>query len=212
MGVTGVLGARRKAQKEHLGVEKGGTEMEQSCVLHTCAVCVQQKQETEAEEWSDSAHPLFCSGSRCPGEKLRWEVGILGLLYCLWCEHLPTLTRTLGCKGHCFHSFRYKPVASPGVSKTNTIVPNSVQGKYKLCWPSWEVDIPQHVLPKASSRVILMTLGFCFMPCMEPNILDRESPLTKRTLRRNSSQFCTLTRSSQRASAESTYKLEFWLE
>lgn len=83
MGVTGVLGARRKAQKEHLGVEKGGTEMEQSCVLHTCAVCVQQKQETEAEEWSDSAHPLFCSGSRCPGEKLRWEVGILGLLYCL---------------------------------------------------------------------------------------------------------------------------------
>ena len=43
------------------------------------------------------------------------------------------------------------------------------------------------VLPKASSRVILIILAFCFMPSVEPNTLERSSPLNKRALKRNSS-------------------------
>ena len=43
------------------------------------------------------------------------------------------------------------------------------------------------VLSKASSRVLLIILAFCFMPSVEPNTLERSSSLNKRALKRNSS-------------------------
>lgn len=49
--------------------------------IHVLYVFSKSRRELEAEECSDSAHPLLCSGSRPPGERLRWEVGILGPLF-----------------------------------------------------------------------------------------------------------------------------------
>ena len=47
-------------------------EKEQSYILHTRAVCVQQKQELEAEWWSDPAHPTVLN------KHMSWETEMGG--------------------------------------------------------------------------------------------------------------------------------------
>jgi len=96
------------------------------------------------------------------------------------------------------------------VSVKNTCLPMLWRKTMLLGLPErWTLS--NMVLPKASSRVILIILAFCFMPSVEPNTLERSNPLNQKALKINSSYFCPL-RANQHASTGSTWRLEFQLE